>query len=174
MSKIEVVLRSSLGKDPDYSGCENDVGSGVEACPLRSSDEDQQLTEAYVADAKGNRLDSISVDTMETDDVDLIIRSKNMEGEDVIIFFNESAGCYMFEEELLTKENALRVSIDSAEESVKLKVVNNSAATFNDIVKDDVGPRNGAAHPDRNAPLQLNSIKCHEAGDLQVDVHYQF
>jgi len=150
------------------------VGSGMEACPLRSSDEDQQLTEAYVADAKGNRLDMICVDTMETDDVDLILRSKNMEGEDVIIYFNESAGCYMFEEELLTNENALRVSIGSAEESVKLKVVNNSAGTFTDIVKDDARPSAGTTQPGSNEPLQVISVKCQEVGDLEADVHYQF
>lgn len=114
-----VKLRNELHTEPEYSGSENEVESGTQACPTKKEDDKQSITDFYFSDKDGKKLDKITSQK----EVELMVCSKNMAGEELVIDIPEIAGNFKFNDQLMTDDHVFVMQIQGDQEKIVLEVV---------------------------------------------------
>lgn len=112
-------LKSELEQDPNYSGGGNEVGTGVQPCPLQENPEGKRIKEVFFANTEGDKIGSITKE----EKVDLVIKSENMSGEEVVIDLPEIASSLKLQGEQLSQDKVIVHTLNSDEEKVELEVV---------------------------------------------------
>lgn len=112
-------LKSELEQDPNYTGGDNEVGSGVKSCPLKENAERKRITEVFFAKKDGEQITSITKE----EKVDLVIKTENMSGEEVVIDLPANALSFKLSGEQVTDAKVIVHNIGSDEEKVELEVV---------------------------------------------------
>lgn len=115
----KVNLRNELDTQPEYSGSENEVESGTQACPAKKEDDKQSITDFYFCDKNGKKLEKIT----SQEEVELVVCSKNMAGEELVIDIPEIAGNFKFNDQLMTADHVFVLQIQGDQEKIALKVV---------------------------------------------------
>jgi hypothetical protein len=112
-------LKSELEQDPNYSGGDNAIGSSVKPCPLKENPERKRIKEVFFANKDGEKITTITKE----EKVDLVIKTQNMSGEEVMIDLPEIASSFKLSGEQVTDGKVIVHNIGSDEEKVELEIV---------------------------------------------------
>ncbi|NND94654.1 MAG: hypothetical protein HKN45_07275, partial [Flavobacteriales bacterium] len=116
---VTLKLKSEITEDPNYTGTENEVGSCAETCPLQQKDEDEQrIIEVFFSNESGQKIQEIKTE----EKVQLVVKTENMSGEDLVIDLPDNAGIFKLGGEEVTDEKVLVLNVGSDEEKIELDV----------------------------------------------------
>ncbi len=169
MSQAELITRSSLAKPPDYSGCTTAVGSSVTACPTSDREDDSSILEVYFTDPDGAVISEITYE----EEVFLVVKTKNLEGDDVILDFLADGGDFTYENERIGVDNVLKLAVSAPEEKIPLVPIPVWTSSPSPMMAEPEQNKVGAA-PDTSIKLLVTEAGGPQGQGLESDVHYDF
>ncbi len=120
MSKVQLINRSDLRKEPKYNTT-NEALSPVQVCVLKDDEKDpiQKITKSYFTDVNGNPIEKITKEK----EILLVIESENMSGEEIVVNLPDHYGDFKYEGEEITENKVLKMNVGGDSEKIKLEII---------------------------------------------------
>lgn len=168
MGHIEVIPRSAVEAEPDYTGCTTDAGAGVTACPTSSHEEDSMILAVYFMDKQGQVIDQITYE----DEVDLVVETVNLEREVLIIDVSGTGGDLTYMDQPIGMDSVLKLTVGSSEERIPLGVVPAWIEPDRSLL-DPTDPEDTGSL-DMSMPLEVVEVKGPDNEAIEADCTYAF
>jgi len=121
MPNAKLINRSELPNEPEYN-TPDEALTPVNACTLNNEEEKeptQKIVKAYFTNLEDEPLEKITKEK----EIYLVVETENMSGEEVIINLPNHYGDFKYEDEEITEDKVLKISISSNSEKIKLETI---------------------------------------------------
>jgi len=122
MGNVSLIHKSKLPKEPNYTATEKKLGAPFVACPFLEETKENEIVRRIIrAYFKNDKDEEINQIVMEKEII-LVLESENMEGQEVIIELPYKKNELLFKDQVVGKDDVVKLSVKSAIEKIEFKV----------------------------------------------------